>query len=146
MNFFNKRNHKNRKKGSGKKRRIFASDVLAVKCFKTQKHSNATPVIQGKVISAQEFNSLDDSRNSDQTIRTGNGTILEFQQEVSNASSNKNLSNNNLNEPDDIILVKGDGGLPDIEAFLLSLPQRTGSQKTTGMNRQNPVQGGGGVN
>ena len=31
LNFFNKRNNKNRKKSSGKKRRIFVSAVLAGK-------------------------------------------------------------------------------------------------------------------
>ena len=136
-------------------RRIFASTVLAgsilfgnlvANDLKTQRYSNATPLTQEKVISAQEFNILDDSRNSGQTVRTGNGTILEFQQEVSNASSNKILSENNLNEPDDIILVKGDGILPGAEAFPLPLPQRTGGRTTTGMNGQNPGQGGGGEN
>jgi hypothetical protein len=91
-NFFNKRNHKNRRKRSGKKRRIFASTVLAgsilfdvlfgnlvTNDLKTQRYSNATPSTQEKVISAQELNSLDDSRNSGQTVRTGNGTILELQ-------------------------------------------------------------------
>ena len=158
-NFFNKRNHKNRRKRSGKKRRIFASTVLAgsilfdvlfgnlvTNDLKTQRYSNATPSTQEKVISAQEFNSLDDSRNSGQTVRTGNGTILELQQEVSNASSNKILSENNLNELDDIILVKGDGVLPGAEAFPLPLPQRTGGRTTTGMNGQNPGQGVGGAN
>nr|YP_010472329.1 hypothetical protein N4L43_pgp003 [Pleurosigma intermedium]UVG41940.1 hypothetical protein [Pleurosigma intermedium] len=142
-NFFNKKNHKNRKKHSGKKRRIFLSTVLAESILsdvlfgnlvtndlKTQRYSNATPLIKEKVISAQEFNSLNDSRNSGQTVRTGNGTILEFQ----------------LNEPDDIILVKGDGILPGAEAFPLSLPQRTRCQTTTGMNEQNPGQGKDGGN
>jgi hypothetical protein len=58
----------------------------------------------------QEFNTLDDSHNSGKIIvRTGNGTILEFQQEVSDASSNKILSEHNRNEPDEVILIKDDG-------------------------------------
>ena len=158
-NFFNKKNYKNRKKRSGKKRRIFASTVLAgnilfnvlfgnwvTNDLKTQRCSNATPLTQEKVISVQEFNSLDDSRNSGQSVRTGNGTIIEFQQEVPNASSNKILSENNLNEPDDIILVKGSGILPGAQTFPLPLPQRTGGRTTTGMNGQNPSHGRGGEN
>ena len=121
--FFNKRNHKNRKKRLGKKRRIFASAVLAGNLFfgdlatndvKTQKYLNAIPFTQEKVISAQEFNSLDDSRNSGQIVRTGNGTILEFQQE------RVQIIEHNLNEPDDIILVKDDGILPGADGFPLN--------------------------
>jgi len=155
LNFFNKRNNKNknRKKRSGKKRRIFGSAILAGKLLfgnletndlKTQKYSNATPLTHQKVISDQEFNSLNGSRNSGKLIWTGNGIILEFQQKVSNESSNKIL--NNLNEPNDIILVKSEGILPGAEAFPLPLPQRPGGRTTTGMNGQNPGQGGGGGN
>lgn len=83
MNFFNKRNNKNRKKSSRKKRRIFASAVLAgnlpTNDFKTQKYSNGAPLTQERVISNQEFNSLDGFHNSGKSIRTGDGTILEFQ-------------------------------------------------------------------
>jgi hypothetical protein len=155
--FFNKINHKNRNKRSGEKRRIFASAVLAgnilfdvlfgnlvINDLKTQKYENATPLTQERVISVQEFNSLDDSRNSGQTVRTRNGRILEFQQEVSNASSNKILSENKLNEPDDIIVIRGGGVLPSAEAFPLPLPQRTGGRTITGMNGQNPGHGHGG--
>lgn len=121
LNFLNK----SRKKRPGKKRRIFASAVLAGNLLfgnlrtdygKPQNYSNPT-LTHEKVISAQELNSLDDSRNSGQIVRTGNGTILEFQEEVSNASSNKILSEHNLHEPDDIILVKDDGILPGAEGF-----------------------------
>jgi hypothetical protein len=127
LNFFNKRNNKNRKKRSVKKRRIFASSVLAgnllfgnlkTDYLKTQNYSNATPLAHEKVISDQEFNSLDDSHNSGKIIvRTGNGRILEFQQEVSDASSNKILSEHNLNEPDEVILIKDDGILPGAEGY-----------------------------
>lgn len=79
LNFFNKRNNKNknRKKRSGKKRRIFGSAILAGKLLfgnletndlKTQKYSNATPLTHQKVISDQEFNSLNGSRNSGKLI------------------------------------------------------------------------------
>lgn len=121
LNFLNK----SRKKRPGKKRRIFASAVLAGNLLfgnlrtdygKPQNYSNPT-LTHEKVISAQELNSLDDSPNSGQIVRTGNGTILEFQEEVSNASSNKILSEHNLHEPDDIILVKDDGILPGAEGF-----------------------------
>lgn len=122
LNFLNKI----RKKRPGKKRRIFASAVLAgnllfgnlkTNHLKPQNYSNPT-LTHEKVISAQELNSLDDSRNSGQIVRTGNGTILEFQQEVSNASSNKILSEHNLHEPNDIILVKNDGILPGADGFV----------------------------
>ena len=83
LNFLNKRNNKNRKKHSGKKRRIFASAVLAGNFIfgyfrETQNHS--PPLAHEKVISnqQQESNSFDDSHNSGKIIRTGNGTILEF--------------------------------------------------------------------
>ena len=119
--FFNKRNNnENRKKSSEKKRRIFTSAVLAVNLLfgnlkpndvKTQKYLNATPVTQEKVISNQEFNSLDGSHNSAKIIQTGNGTILEFQQEVYDTSSNY---------MDEIILVKDDGILPGAEGFPLN--------------------------
>ncbi len=116
LNFLNKI----RKKRPGKKPRIFASAVLAgnlrTDYGKPQNYSNPT-LTHEKVISDQELNSLDNFRNSGQIVRTGNGTILEFQQEVSNASSNKILSEHNLHEPDDIILVKDDGILPGAEGL-----------------------------
>jgi len=117
--------NKSRKRRPGKKRRIFASAVLAENLLfgnlrtdygKPQNYSNPT-LTHEKGILAYELNSLDDSRNSGLIVRTGNGTILEFQQEVSNASSNKILSEHNLNEPDEIILVKDDGILPGAEGF-----------------------------
>lgn len=116
--FFNKRNNnENRKKSSGKKRRIFTSAVLAGNLLfgnlkpndvKTQKYLNAIPVTQEKVISNQEFNSLDGSHNSGKIIQTGNGTILEFQQEISETSST---------DMDEVILVKDDGILPGADGF-----------------------------
>jgi len=69
LNFFNKRNNKNRKRSSGRKRRLFASAVLA-----------------GNLLFG--FNSFDGSHNSGKNIRTGNGTSLEFEQEVYDSSSN----------------------------------------------------------
>ena len=117
LNFFNKRNRKN---SSGKKRRIFASAVLAGNLLfgnlkpndlKTQNYSNATPLTQEKVISNQEFNSLDGSHNSRKIIRTGSGTILEFQQEVSETNST---------DMDEVILVKDDGILPGADGFPLN--------------------------
>lgn len=79
--------------------------------LKTQNYSNATPLTQEKVISNQEFNSLDGSHNSSKIIRTGNGTILEFQQEVSKTNST---------DMDEVILVKDDGILPGADAFPLN--------------------------
>ena len=62
-------------------------------------------------ISNQEFNSLDGSHNSGKIIQTGNGTILEFQQEVSATSSNDMY---------EIILVKDDRILPGADGFPLN--------------------------
>ena len=118
-NFFNKRNHKNRKKHSGKKRRIFAAAVLAGKLLfgnleTNDLKTNPTPLSYEKVIPNQELNSLDGSHNSGKIIRTGNGTILEFQQEQ------VQITDQNINEPDDIILVKDDGILPGANGFPLN--------------------------
>jgi len=57
----------------------------------------------------QESNSCDDSHNSGKVIQTGNGIILESQQEVSDANSNEILSEYNLNDPNEVILVKNNG-------------------------------------
>ena len=110
MNFFNKRN---RKKSSEKKLRIFTSIVLAGNLlFGNLKpnylKTNQTPLSHQKVISNQEFNSLDGSHNSSKIIRTGNFISLEFEQEVSDTSPN---------DIDQIILVKDDGIL---DVFLLN--------------------------
>jgi hypothetical protein len=106
-----------------KKRRIFASAVLAGKLL------FGTPLTQEKVISNQEFNSLDGSHNSGKIIRTGNGTILEFQQEVSEANST---------DTDEVILVKYDGILPGADAFPPPFPQRHGGRTTNGMGGSSP--------
>ena len=116
MNFFNKRNNQNRKRSSGRKRRIFASAVLAVNLLfgnlkPNDRKTNPTPLSHEKVISNQEFNSFDGSHNSGKIIRTGSGTILEFQQEVSETSST---------DLDSIILVKDDGILPGADGFPLN--------------------------
>ena len=109
-----------------KKQRIFTSAVLAGNLLfgnlkqndvKTQKYLNPIPVTQEKVISNQEFNSLDGSQNSGKIIQTGNGTILEFQQEISETSST---------DMDEVILVKDNGILPGAEA----LPIISNSRKT----------------
>ena len=73
--------------------------------------TNPNPVSPEKVISNQEFNSFDGSHNSGKIIRTGNGTILEFQQEIPAPSSN---------DMDEIILVKDDGILPGADGFPLN--------------------------
>ena len=116
LNFFNKRNNKNRKRSSGRKRRIFASAVLAGNLlfgnFKSNDlKTNPTPVSPQKVISNQELNSFDGFHNSGKIIRTGNGTILEFQKEVYDTSSN---------DIDEIILVKDDGILTGADGFPLN--------------------------
>mgnify|MGYP000538642613 CR=1 FL=1 len=124
--FFNKINHKNIKKRSRGKRRIFASVILignilfgnlVTNDLKNKKYGNATPLTQEKVISVQEFDSLENSCNSGQTVRTRNGSIL--------------------------ILVRG-GVLPGADAFPLPSVQRTRGRTTTAMNGQNPGGGGGG--
>lgn len=75
--------NKNRKKSSGKKRRIFGSALLAGNLLfgnlkPNDLKTNPNPVSLEKVISNQEFNSFDGSHNLGKIIRTGNGTILEF--------------------------------------------------------------------
>jgi len=75
--------NKNRKKSSGKKRLIFTSAALVENLlFRNLKPNdfkiNPNPVSHEKVISNQEFNSLDGSHNSGKIIRTGNATILKF--------------------------------------------------------------------
>ena len=112
LKFFNK----NRKKSSGKKRRIFASALLAGNLLfgnlkPNDLKTNTNPVSHEKVISNQEFNSFDGSHNSGKIIRTGNGTILEFQQEIPATSSNDMY---------EIILVKDDGILPGADGFPLN--------------------------
>lgn len=59
-------------------------------------------------ISNQEFNSFDGSHNSGKIIRTGNGRVLEFKEEVYDTSSN---------DIDEIILVKYDLILPKTDGF-----------------------------
>jgi len=112
LKFFNK----NRKKISGKKRRIFASAVLVGNLLfgnlkPNDLKTNPNPVSPEKVISNQEFNSFDGSHKSGKIILTGNGTILEFQQEIPATSSN---------DMDEIILVKDDGILPGADGFPLN--------------------------
>jgi len=104
-----------------KKRRIFASAVLAVELLfgnleTNDLKTNPTPLSHEKVISNQELNSLDDSQNRGKIIQTGNGTILEFQQEISETSST---------DMDEGILVKDDGILFGADGFPLnSNPRR----------------------
>ena len=90
LNFFNKRNRKN---SSGKKRKIFASAVLAGNLlfgnlkpndFKTQNYSNATPLTQEKVI--LKSNSFDPSYNSGKTIQTGSGYVIKIQNQQTQPS------------------------------------------------------------
>ena len=85
-----------------KKRRIFASAVLAVELLfgnleTNDLKTNPTPLSHEKVIPNQELNSLDDSQNSGKIIRTGNDTILEFQRKIFETSSN-DIDENNLNK------------------------------------------------
>ena len=76
INFSNKRN-KNRKKNSGKKRRIFTFVVLEgnllfvnlkLNDVKTQKYLNVTEFTQKKVILNQEFNGFEGSHDMDEII------------------------------------------------------------------------------
>jgi len=110
--FFNK----SRRKSSGRKRRIFSSAVLAGNLLfgnlkPNDLKTNPTPLSHEKVISNQELNILDGCQNSGKIIQTGNGTILELQQEVSDTSSN---------DIGEIILVKDDGILPGADGFPLN--------------------------
>ena len=59
-------------------------------------------------ISNQELNTLEDYPNSGRSIETGTGTILTFQEDVNDS---------NL-KMDEVILVKSDGILPGVEAYL----------------------------
>ena len=88
LNFFNKRNRKN---SSGKKRRIFASAVLAGNFLfgnlkpndlKTQNYSNATPL----TVILEESNSFDPSYNSGKTIQTGSGYVIKIQNQQNQPS------------------------------------------------------------
>ena len=127
-NFFNKRKNNNLKRPSVKKRKVIKTGVLIVNLIfgglktgsaKIQNHKAVTALDYERVISNQELTSLDDSRNSGQIVRTGNGTILEFQQE------RVQISEYNLNEPDEIILVKDYGILPGADGFpLKNTPRR----------------------
>ena len=130
LNFFNKRNNKNRKKRSRGKQWIIGSTTLVgnllfgnleIKDLKP----NSTPLSHEKVISNQELNNLDSCRDSGKIIWTGDSTVL-------------------FNEPNDVIWVESDGILPGTEAFPLFLPQQPGGRTITGMKSQNPGQGGGG--
>ena len=58
----------------------------------------------------------DDSQNRGKIIQTGNGTILEFQQEISETSST---------DMDEGILVNDDGILPGADGFPLNSNPRT---------------------
>ena len=142
LNFLNKRNNKKRKQQSGKKRQIFESAILAANLIfgnlktnnlKKQNYSNATPLTEEKVILNQEFNSLDGSHNSDKIIGTGNSTILESQQQVSDASLNEILFEQNPNKPDEVILVEDNAILLRAKALPLSFPKRYGYRTTNGM-------------
>jgi len=90
LNFFNKRNRKN---SSGKKRRIFASAVLAGNFLfgnlkpndlKTQNYSNATPL----TVILEESNNFDPSSNSGKTIQiqTGSGYVIKNQNQQNQPS------------------------------------------------------------
>lgn len=89
LNFFNKRNRKN---SSGKKRRIFASAVLAGNFLfanlkpndlKTQNYSNATPLT---VIIRRVKHNFDPSYNSGKTIKTGSGYVIKIQNQQNKPS------------------------------------------------------------
>ena len=156
LKFFNKRNKKNRKKASGKKRGWFASLALAgnllfgkylTNDLKLTNYSNVTSLVREKVISNQKFTSLDDSHNSGEIIQTGNGTIFKFQHKGYDASSNEILSEHNLNKNDELILVKDNGLLPGVESFptnnnyrrrhQFGKPRVTGSQQIDSYLPQN---------
>jgi hypothetical protein len=102
------RKHKaNKIESSGKKIKIIIFAGLALSL------NYESQVVTERVIEnqKQESNSCDDSHNSGKVIQTGNGIILESQQEVSDTSSN---------DMDEIILVQGDGVLPGADGFPLN--------------------------
>lgn len=105
----------NKKEFSGSKLKIFFKTAALIAATLAGLISNSVePDVPNnstsieRVLSNQEFNSIDGSHNSGKIIRTGNSTSLEFQQEVSDISSN------DINE---IILVKNDGILPGADGF-----------------------------
>ena len=113
MNFFNKKNNKN---SSGEKRQIFGYAILRGNLLfgnlkPNDLKTNPNPLSYEKVILNQEFNSFDGSHNLNKIIRTGKGTRLEFQQEVSDTSSN---------DMDEVILVKDNEILPVSNYFSLN--------------------------
>jgi len=131
LNFLSKVKKKSSEKLRGKKREIATTLALVATllfgAFRSrhvkdqyQYYPISEKLAHKKVISDQELNSLDDFHNSGQMIQTGNGTILRFQQEVSDASSNKILFEHNLNEPNEVILVKYDGILPGADGYPLN--------------------------
>jgi hypothetical protein len=146
LNFFNKRNNKNTKRSSGRKRRIFASAVLAGNLLfgnlkSNDLKTNTTPLSHEKVISNQELKSLDGCQNSGKIIQTGK-QVFEFKQEVSDTSSN---------DMDEIILVKDDGILPGADGFPLNnnsrKPHRIPRIRGKGINVDPPrtIQGLGNI-
>ena len=88
------------------------------------------------------MNSLDGFQNSGKIIQTGNGTSLEFQQEISDTSSN---------DIDEIILVKNNRILPDADSFPINnnsrKPHRIPRIRGKGINVDPPrtIQGLGNI-
>lgn len=107
-------------KPSGNKKQIIGTGALAGNLIfgnlksdfrEILNYSNATPLAPERVISNQELSTLEDYHNSARIIRTGTGTILVFQQEAYDASSNEEF---HLLDQDDkqVILAKAEGSNP----------------------------------
>ena len=103
--------NKSTRKSSGRRRQLFASPILAGNLKPNDLKTNPTPLSHQKVILNQEFNSLNGCQDSGKIIQIGNGKSLEFQQEVSDTSSN---------DMDEIILPKDDRILPGADGFPLN--------------------------
>ena len=154
LKFFYKRNHKSRRKSSGKKRRTFASAILAGSLLfgnlkPNDLKTNPTPLSHEKVISNQELNNVENDQTSGKIIvQTGSVKILE----VNNSSISYQDDELDFLESttEDIILLKDSsstGSSIFAEGFTAPLPQRPqkqGGQTTTGLGGSNPGNGNGG--
>lgn len=97
LNFFNRNNRNN--KNPVNKRQIIVSVILVGNFFFSNFKLNEKPLnerpfnqkplidIDKKIISNQQLDSFDGSENSKKIIRTGNGTILEFQNKITNTKN-----------------------------------------------------------
>jgi hypothetical protein len=91
-------------------------NTTAVRKKVTLDNNHNSLSVKEKALLKQKYTSCDNSEKSTRIIRTGGGTILEFQKKVSVSDPNSNeiFSEWDINE---VILVKNDGILPGAEGF-----------------------------